>query len=70
MSKVPQLIIYIIDKDSKAKEDSSNRKDLNAKADVVGICLNIPSLPGKNYRAKIAIRIDGDNMFGAGDLED
>lgn len=41
LSHCPQLLIYIIDKDSTARV-SSNRLDLCAPEDIVGIAINIP----------------------------
>ena len=40
MINVPQLIIYRIDKDSKAQ--SSNREDLNFESDIIGIYVSVP----------------------------
>ena len=42
LDKTPSLIIYIIDKDSRAKSGSSKRHDLNAPWDIAGLSLNIP----------------------------
>ena len=42
LDRTPQLIIYIIDKDSKANPNSTNREDLNAPVDIAGLCINIP----------------------------
>ena len=57
LSKTPQLVIYVIDKDSKAT--SKNRKDLSSPVDIVGICLNIPgALKSKNYVTKVRAALD------------
>lgn len=48
LGKVPQLIIYIVDKDSQASQksiDAGTRQHLNAPEDIVGICLNVPGAP-------------------------
>jgi len=42
LSKTPQLLIYIIDKDSKPSKPTKDRCALNAKEDVVGLSLTIP----------------------------
>ena len=66
----PQLLIYMIDKNSKA-DSKSNREDLNAPEDIVGLCLNIPGgKRGTNYAAKISIRIENDIFDDKGDLEE
>ena len=52
LSKTPQLVIYVIDKDSKAT--TNNREDLSSPVDIVGICLNIPgALKSNNYVTKV-----------------
>lgn len=71
MAEVPQLIIYIIDKDSKYKGESNRRKDMEAKADLVGISINIPGgKTGVNYASTISIRIDNTLFDDNGDLGD
>lgn len=48
MSDIPQLLVYIIDKDSKARNktpspfESKSRYDLKADCHIAGICLNVP----------------------------
>jgi hypothetical protein len=65
----PQLIIYMIDKESKAKETSKRRKNLEAPEDIVGLCLNIPGRKqGVNYSKSIAIKLE--NINPELDLED
>ncbi len=59
MKKVPQLLIYIIDKDSKPKKKSKTRCALKAKDDVVGISLTIPGENKySNNTATVSILID------------
>lgn len=54
LEKTPQLIIYVVDKDSKASANSKTRKDLKADCDVVGICLNVPGAQkNSNYVTKV-----------------
>lgn len=64
-SKKPQLIIYRIDKDSKAKKDAKIREDLNMNCDLIGMYLFVPSDNDKNYRnyeKEVTIRLDA-NQF-------
>lgn len=64
LSNTPQLIIYIIDKDSKARDNSTTRKDLDAPVDLVGLCVNIPGgQKGANYVAKVQVRLPDNNIF-------
>src|SRR5699024_999987 len=51
LSMVPQLILYIIDKDSKPTAKNSKRMDLNFDEDVVGMNLYIPGSTTKNNLA-------------------
>lgn len=68
MNTVPQLIIYCIDKDTKAKKDSKTRKDLDAPADIIGLCIGIPSgKKGAKYTEKVAIKL---NFMDDVDVED
>lgn len=70
LNTTPQLILYIIDKNSRASEKSETREDLNASEDIVGICMNIPGgKRGTNYTAKVSIHMT--NLFNdEGDLEE
>lgn len=69
LSETPQLLIYIVDKNSESNSDS--RKPLNAVCDIAGLCINIPgSKRGSNYAATISIHIDKNDIFdGETDLE-
>ncbi|MBQ0090377.1 MAG: Z1 domain-containing protein [Prevotellaceae bacterium] len=59
LSKVPQLLIYIVDKDSKHTKPSNDRCDLNAKDDVVGLSLTIPGENKyKDHTATVSVLID------------
>ena len=70
LSNTPQLIIYIVDKDSKASDSSKKagtRKDLQAPADIVGVCINVPGAPqnGRSNISKVHAYImeeDGDEI--------
>ena len=42
LSKTPQLLIYVVDKDSKPPKNNKDRCALNAKEDVIGLSLTIP----------------------------
>jgi len=71
LDTTPQLIMYIIDKDSKASEKSSTRVDLRAVEDIVGICLNIPGgRRGTDYTATVSIHMNNSIFDDEGDLED
>jgi hypothetical protein len=73
MDKVPQLIIYIIDKDSKARTSSKAREDLNAVEDIVGICINIPGDDRSNNVGTVAIDVKkyfGSTFDGDTDVDD
>lgn len=70
---IPQLIIYIIDKNSKARANSVDREDLNAQEDVVGICINLPGEDRTNNVGKVAIDVKKyfDQAFdGDGDIDE
>lgn len=70
LEKTPQLIIYIIDKHSKAAKNATSRVDLRAKADIVGFCINIPGgKKGTNYATELTVKLDETNIFYEGDLE-
>lgn len=70
LDTTPQLLIYMIDKNSKAREGSQTRYDLNAVEDIVGICLNIPGgKKGANYAERVSIHIDNNPFDDEGDLE-
>lgn len=57
LGNTPQLIVYIIDKDS-APEQGSNRHPLNAKCDIAGFSINIPGVRrGRSTVQSIRIRI-------------
>lgn len=72
METIPQLIIYIIDKDSKKAPNSKNRADLNAPVDLAGLCFNIPGgRRGVKYAKTVHIQLSKDNLFDdEGDLEE
>lgn len=63
VSRTPQLIIYIIDRDSKAmSKDSKDRIDLNSKVDIIGLFLLLPRIDSTSkdqfVRVKIKPNID------------
>lgn len=71
LSTTPQLIIYRVDKNSKAQENSSTRIDLNAKEDIIGLCLYIPGgRIGTSYTSTVSIKMSNDIFDGDADLED
>lgn len=71
MDTIPQIIIYIIDKDSKAPEHSMSRKNLEAPEDIAGICMNIPGgRIGTSYAAAVQINLENNIFDNDADLED
>lgn len=68
MDRIPQLIIYRIDKDSKERKTKSEnplREDLNVQEDIVGICINLPGVQkGQNLSRKLTINLNDKDFFG------
>lgn len=70
LDTTPQLLIYMIDKNSKAQEGSKTRFDLDAAEDIVGICLNIPGgRRGTDYTETVSIHMNNNPFDDEGDLE-
>lgn len=71
LDTIPQMIIYRVDKDSKAPgRDSTTRIDLNAPEDLIGICLYIPGgRIGTSYASTISIKMENDLFDGGADME-
>lgn len=64
LGRTPQLIIYIIDKDSMPQIGATKRFPLNAVADVVGFSINIPGYRNtRNTIQSIRINITPVNSF-------
>lgn len=56
LSTISELIIYVVDKNSKAERDSTSMKDLNASENIVGIAINIPGgKQGSNYAEALMV---------------
>lgn len=71
LDSTPQMIVYIIDKDSKAVKGSDTREDLNSVEDIVGICMNIPGgKRGTDYTATVSIHMQNNPFDDEGDLEE
>ena len=71
LENTPQLLIYIIDKDSKAVFNSENREDLKAREDIIGFCIYIPGgKKGSNYATEITINLNKIDSFYNGDIKD
>lgn len=71
LDTTPQLIMYMIDKESKVQGASKTREDLRAVEDILGICLNIPGgRRGTDYTATVSIHMNNDIFNDEGDLED
>ena len=71
LETTPQMIIYRVDKDSHIDgRNNTNRIDLDAPDDLIGICLYIPGgKTGVNYASKIAIKMKNDIFDGTADME-
>lgn len=70
LETTPQLIIYRVDKSSKAKEKSV-RINLDASEDLIGLSLYIPGGRSRtNYAATVSIKMSNDVFDGDADLED
>lgn len=70
LDSTPQLLVYMIDKDSTISGESTTREALNAVEDIVGICLNIPGgRRGTDYTATVSIHMTNNIFDDDGDLE-
>lgn len=70
LETTPQLLIYRVDKDSKARGNGATRVDLDSPADLIGLCLYIPGgNNSRNYVSKISIQMKNDIFDGDADLE-
>jgi hypothetical protein len=63
----PLLLIYRIDKDSKAPEKAENektppRKDLNVQEDIIGLAMWIPGVKAKQLVKKVTVKITHEDM--------
>jgi hypothetical protein len=70
LGSTPQLLIYIVDKDSKARNGSTTREDLKAADDVVGISITIPEDPRRSGQNVVAIPIDNKLFEFIEDLDE
>ena len=62
MSTIPQLLIYVIDKNSMPR-NNSNRYPMNAVEDIVGFSINIPGIrKGKSTIQSLTVRIRKDTL--------
>ena len=69
LDTTPQLLIYVVDKDSRPDPKSTSRKPLEAPCDLIGLCVNIPGgAAGANYVAKVNIRLEPE-FDDEGDLD-
>lgn len=71
MSNIPQLLIYRIDKNSKASEGAKTRQDLNTPYDLIGLNIWLPEnekrIPNKNTIEYVAVTIkDYDQPLNSG----
>lgn len=68
LDMTPQLLIYLIDKDSMTKNE--NRRNLNANADIVGLAIRVPGgKRGSSLATAVAIKIDKQLFNEEGDVE-
>lgn len=66
MSTIPQLVIYIIDKNSQPN-NNNNRYPLNAMEDIVGFSINIPGIrKGNSTIQTLTININPTNLEDPG----
>ncbi len=71
LNKTPQLLLYVIDKKSKALKSSKNRMNLDLSEDLFGLSVNIPGVSrGSNYATYVQIDLSNNIFDGEGDLED
>ena len=64
LNRTPQLIIYVINRDSQPRQGAQNRFPLNAEEDIVGFCINIPGRQiGSNPRLSVRINIPPANRI-------
>lgn len=63
LSRCPQLLIYVIDKDSKARANTA-RLDLNAPHDIIGLAINIPGHADcQNNVRSLHVRLEDDSLI-------
>ena len=71
LETTPQLLIYRVDKNSKANGKGGAREDLNACEDLVGLCFYIPGgRIGTSYASTVSIHLGNGVFDGEADLED
>ena len=70
LGETPQLLLYIVDKDSAPRAGSQSRKPLDAPCDILGLCVNIPGgTSATNHVAKVSIKLD-NSPFDDSDLDE
>jgi hypothetical protein len=69
LGDTPQLLLYVVDKDSRPRDGSKSRRALEAPCDLLGVCVNIPgAVTGADHVARVSIKLD--NPFSdEGDLD-
>ena len=69
LNSTPLLLLYLIDKDSAPKKETTSRKELDVDEDIVGLSLVIPGgKKGVDYASTISINIDNELFDEEGDL--
>ena len=67
---VPQLLLYVIDKNSALVKPSETRENLGAHENLVGLCLRIPGIKkGKDCTTALTINLDNNIFDDEGDVE-
>lgn len=70
LETTPQLIIYRVDKNSSVNRVGHTRQNLEAPADLVGLCLYIPGgRIGTSYASTVSIKLKNDVFDGDADME-
>lgn len=71
LNKTPQLILYVIDKNSKPKTTDENRASLELEDDLIGYFLSVPGgNKGSNYATSLKVKITPKEFEGDIDVYD
>lgn len=68
MSTIPQLVIYVIDRNSTPR-NNCNRYPMNASEDIVGFSINIPGIRRGNPIQSLTVRIRRNKLEDVEDVE-
>ena len=68
LETTPLLVLYIVDKDSKARNNTKNRTDLNVRFDIAGFAVVVPGgKQGVNYQEALHIPMVRNDLFNEED---